>query len=132
MLVRKPDDEGFSLIEVIIAFFLLALIAVAILPSLYSGIRYSSEQSSAATATRALNARIEQLRNNTSVACADLQAAANPGTTATDGRGRTFSITGPLPSCTTSTHQQAVVLTLNAKDSNGSGLATVTAKIYLP
>ncbi|MFB7885673.1 hypothetical protein [Microbacterium sp. NPDC056057] len=132
MRERSGDAAGFGLVEVIIAFFLLAIIAVAILPVLFNGIAYSVEQSSTATATRALNAQIEELRNTTNVSCADLQTAASPGTTTTDGRGTTITIGGSAPACTSTTHLQAVALTLVATAQNGKQLATVTAKIYLP
>lgn len=61
---RGTDAAGFSLVEVIIAMFLLGVVAVAILPALWQGIRYSSEQSSVATATRHLNGLIEQARQD--------------------------------------------------------------------
>ncbi|MGU3643970.1 hypothetical protein ACLBXX_03325 [Microbacterium sp. C23T] len=129
---HSAGDAGFGLAEVIIAFFLLGLVAIAILPALFNGIAYSSQQSSTATATRALNSQIERLRNTTNVACADLQAAVVPGTTTEDGRGGTITITGPPPACTSTTHLQAVALTLTATAESGTKLATVTAKIYLP
>lgn len=129
---RSADAAGFGLVEMIIAFFLLAIIAVAILPVLYNGIAYSSQQSSTATATRALNSQIEELRNTTNVSCADLRAAANPGTTTKDGSGGTITIKGPAPTCTSTTHLQAVTLTLIATSAAGKQVATVTAKVYVP
>lgn len=63
MKQRGAADSGFSLVEVIIAMFLLGLVAIAILPALWQGIRYSVEQSEVATATRQLNALIEVARD---------------------------------------------------------------------
>ncbi|GEM_PF-1597966 len=61
---RGADAAGFSLVEVIVAMLLLGIIAVAILPALYQGLQYSSEQSTTATATRHLNGLIEQARQD--------------------------------------------------------------------
>ena len=73
-----PSDEhasqGFSLVEVIIAMLILRLIAVALIPALWQGIQLSSKQSIVATATRQLNALVEQMRDDPS--CMTLTAAA--------------------------------------------------------
>lgn len=61
---RSTDAAGFSLVEVVIAMFLLGVVAVAILPALWQGVQYSSEQSAVATATRHLNRLIEQARQD--------------------------------------------------------------------
>ena len=53
-------DQGFSIVEVLIAMFLLAIVAVALLPALFQGIQYSSQQSAVATATRQLNALVQE------------------------------------------------------------------------
>ncbi|WP_045299046.1 type IV pilus modification PilV family protein [Microbacterium trichothecenolyticum] len=52
------------MIEIIIGMILLAIIAVAILPALWQGIQYSSQQAATATATRELNSVIEGIREN--------------------------------------------------------------------
>src|SRR5947209_7952552 len=128
MLVRKPDDEGFGLVEVIIAFFLLAIIAVSILPALVNGIRFSSQQSSVATATRQLNAIVEGLRAGGAPAtCAGVQSFVTTYPATQDGRGRT--ITPAVSVCSTGT--SIVTFTLTAT-SNSQQLATVSALLYSP
>ncbi len=59
---RGADAAGFSLVEVIIAMFLLGIVAVAILPALWQGIVLSSQQASTATATRYMNSLIDDAR----------------------------------------------------------------------
>jgi type II secretory pathway pseudopilin PulG len=125
MLVRKPDDEGFGLVEVIIAFFLLAIIAVVILPGLVNGIRYSTQQSTVATATRHLNALVEQARSNPT--CGTLASVA-AASTFTDGRGATITSSGTVGTCASGS---AVSLTLTATQS-GATLSTVNALVYVP
>jgi len=89
----RRDDDGFGLVEVIIAMVLLAIIAMALLPALWNGIQYSAEQSSVASATRYLNAVMEQLRDADG-SCTDLRdmLADSSITTAYDGRGGTVTV----------------------------------------
>lgn len=56
------SDSGFGLVEVVIATFILALLAVAMVPLLITGLRVAIEQSTVATATRLLNDTIEEAR----------------------------------------------------------------------
>src|SRR5688572_18848722 len=89
MLIRgrtlmSEHDEGFSIVEVLIAMFLLAVVAIALLPALWQGVRFSSQQSAVATATRELNSLVEEARE--SPTCAGISAvAANQNVT--DGSG---------------------------------------------
>ena len=53
MRVRSADAAGFGLIEVIVSFLLLAIIAVVILPVLWNGLANTVRQSDTATALRA-------------------------------------------------------------------------------
>lgn len=150
-----PATSGFSLVEVIIAMFILGLIAVALLPALYNGIRYSSEQSAVATATRHLNALIEEMRDNpdclrttgppantplvpNAAAFATAQAALN-GVAFTDGKGSPIRVdayagTPVNPASTpnfTCTQGGLVDVYLRAVDASGNTIASVTAKIYM-
>lgn len=125
--MRKPTySDGFSIIEVIIAMFLLAIVAVAILPALFNGVRYSSQQSAVATATRQLNSLVEQARQTPS--CGSLNSAATTRTF-TDGSGKTLTSSGVVGTCASKT---AVPIKLTAVDGSGTTLATTSALIYIP
>ncbi|MCE9680673.1 hypothetical protein LZP69_16255, partial [Shewanella sp. AS1] len=87
----RSSDDGLGIAEVIVGMFLLAIIAVAILPALWQGIQYSSEQSSTASATRELNSLVEQIRENPT--CGQIAAAA-ASQSFTDGGGRTLTSSG--------------------------------------
>jgi type II secretory pathway pseudopilin PulG len=126
MLVRKPDDEGFGLVELIIAIFLFAVITVALVPALISGIVYSAQQSTTATATRQLNALVEQARQ--APTCASLAGAAAMQSFK-DGSGQPFTTSGTVGTCTSGT---AVSLALTAKDQKGATIGIVNALVYVP
>jgi Tfp pilus assembly protein PilV len=119
-------SDGFSIVEIVIAMFLLAVVAVALLPALWQGIRYSSQQAAVATATRQLNSLVEQARQTPS--CGMLSSVASTRTF-TDGAGDTLTSTGSVGTCTART---AVRLELAAVDSLGTTLATTSALIYVP
>ncbi|QKJ19703.1 type IV pilus modification PilV family protein [Microbacterium hominis] len=119
-------QEGFGLIEVIVSMLILAIIAVALLPALWQGIMLSSQQSSTATATRHLNALVEEARDLHS--CAGLASVAS-SRAVTDGKGSTLTSTGTVGTCASAT---TVSLDLQVADSSGDVLATTKALIYIP
>lgn len=124
---RGLSDDGLGIIEIVIGMFLLAIIAVAILPALWQGIRYSSQQSATATATRELNALIEGIRENPD--CAAIGAAASSHTFAA-GSGATITSAGTYSACPAVS--KTVTVALTAVDASGTTLATVKAIVYVP
>ena len=126
---RGDGAGGFSLVEVVIAMVILGIVAMALIPVLWQGITFSSQQSTVATATRQLNALIEQARDGQS--CAALSDVAAPKTFA-DGSGRSFEISGargdciPCPSATGA----PISLTLTAVQGSRQ-LAEVTALVFV-
>lgn len=125
---RGTDAAGFSLVEVVIAMVILGFIAVALLPVLISGIRYSVEQADVASATRELNALVERARANPT--CASLSSVAAPtrfldGTVVTSGKYDYESEDAGF-TCVSSGINQ---LELTATTPSGQVLMTVTSKI---
>ena len=123
----ENESGGFSIIEVLIAMFLLAIVAVALLPALFQGVQYSSQQSTVATATRELNALVEEARDTPT--CASLSSVA-VSKSVTDGAGHTITTSGTVGTCPAVS--KTVKLALTAVDSSGTTLATTTAVIYVP
>ena len=123
---RGLDSAGFSLIEVIIAMFLLGIVAVAILPALWQGITLSSQEASTATATRYMNKVVDDARATPT--CAFL-AAVPSLPTFTDGRG--VSLSTASSSVTGCAKGATAKLTVNVVG-EGRTLATATALIYIP
>lgn len=127
MIGRRASDNGFGLVEVIIGMLLLAIIAVAILPALWQGIRYSTQQSATATATRQLYSLIEGIRDSPS--CGQIISATGSNTFK-DGGGRTLTSSGTYSTCPAT--DKKVTVALVAKDASGATLASVKAIVYVP
>ncbi|MEV7619526.1 type II secretion system protein [Microbacterium sp. NPDC089321] len=128
MATSERDDDGFGLVEMIIAMLLLAIIAVALIPPLWNSILLSSTQSASATATRELNALIEEGRDVHT--CAKLTQITTT-TTYYTGTPREFVVRVPIGITYACTPKTAVPVTLEAVR-DGEVLATVQAKIFVP
>ena len=120
----RRDNDGLGMIEVIVSMLLLAVLAVALLPGLWQGVVYSSKQSSTATATRFLNALIEEARALQE--CTTIPGVI--GRTTTDGEGTTLTSVGSLNGCAPGA---AATLTLSIT-AGGDTLANTTARIFVP
>lgn len=119
-------EDGFSLIEVVVAMLLLGLVAVSLMPLLWQGIRYTDRQSTVATATREVNALIEQARQTPS--CASL-AALEGGRPYADASGNIlFTATVAVGTCASET---SVPVDVTANNSTGT-LVAVSALVYVP
>lgn len=79
-------DEGIGLIEVVVAMFLLAIIALSLLPILISGLRMAVTNTTIAAATQLANDRI-RVALAASPNCANVTAAVNGSFDTTDKRG---------------------------------------------
>ena len=130
MSPARGTDDGFGLVEVVIAMMLLAIIAVALLPFLAQGIGQSSTQSVTATATRQLNSLIEEAR--AAQTCDKVNAIRAIATPYYAGTNREFTVTAPAaggrnPTCVP---KSAVQVSLEAVH-NSSTLVRVDAIIYV-
>ncbi|KAF2416373.1 type II secretion system protein [Microbacterium sp. B35-30] len=127
---RSEDAAGFSLVEVVIAMFILGVIAIALLPALINGIQYSSQQSTVATATRQLNAIVEDVRQGQPT-CDDL-VDASATQIFQDGAGRDFTTAGSSGDCTSCPIDGGAAISLDlTAEQGGRTLATVSALVYV-
>jgi type II secretory pathway pseudopilin PulG len=129
MLVRKPDDEGLGLVEMVIAIFILALIAVALLPALWNGVAQSSTQAKTATATRYLYSIVDRAREsapnatNVTAWCNSITSMASTGPA---------GFTTSVDTCTAdSSSLVTLTMTATSTGSEPAQLATVTAKVFV-
>ena len=71
--MRSDNDDGFGIAEVLVAMFLLGLIAVAVIPILVQGLRASLSNAAVASATQLANQQLEEVRGLT--ACSAVTSA---------------------------------------------------------
>lgn len=122
----RGADAGFTIIEVIIAMFLLAVIALALLPMLIQGVRSTSHESVTATATRDVYGYVEKARQNATCPGLTGLAGAHPYQ---DSAGRTlFTTTVVVSECAATS---AVHITVTATVASAT-LADASALVYVP
>ncbi|WP_157802341.1 hypothetical protein [Diaminobutyricimonas aerilata] len=108
-----------------ISMFLLALVAIAILPLLIQSLTTTRDNVSLATATQLVSSRLEGAR--TSTTCAALQSYAASDESVTDRRGTTFTSDDQV---TCSSSAGSVVYTARVFKSGSSTLVS-TAKTVI-
>ena len=69
----REDDDGFTLIEVVVAMFLLAILALGLIPALLGALKASSQNSTTATASQLVGQQLDDARSRATT-CAALQA----------------------------------------------------------
>ncbi|MBW9094082.1 hypothetical protein JNB62_10340 [Microbacterium jejuense] len=112
-----------------IAMVILGIIAIALIPVLWQGIVFSSQQSTVATATRQLNALVEQARDGGS--CTSIGAAAGSHVYQ-DGGGRDFTTSGTPGLCVSCPDAAGTTISLHlAAVQAGRELAAVDALIFV-
>ena len=101
--IRETGDEGMGLIEIVIAMFLLAVLAMAALPLFIGTLKLAAGNSSVTTATQLVEDQLAQARAQTAT-CGGLTAfAASTVPSVTDGSGavlqpvRTVTCPGTYP-----------------------------------
>ncbi len=127
------SDAGISLVEVVIAMFLLMLVMMSFLPLAVQSIVSSARFSTQATANQVLSDEIDRAR--AIVNCADLgrYAAAAPPVT-TDGRGVELTATRSLSgTCPASGHSgtMSYSVTVSRADEPTGSVATAATVIYV-
>lgn len=127
---RRFGDEGFSLVEIIIAMLILGIIAIALLPPLWQGIRFASEQAHVATATRQLNALIEEAREAQSCTAVNglAPSAYEDGVEVPIGDPHDFTVANSGGACTPAS---LITIQLTATAPSGMELVTVTAEVWV-
>ena len=59
--VKRPDESGFGVVEIVVAVFLIGLLAVAFLPILVQSVRVSATNSTLAEATQIVAQQLERV-----------------------------------------------------------------------
>ena len=111
-VLRGWGDEGLTLIEIVVAMFILALLSVAFLPLLVQGVQQSAQTATIATATQLANARVDSERAQAQ-AGTNCTSLANPADlSTTDSRGIPLLVTSPPVTATCPTSSTAYPTTV--------------------
>lgn len=93
----EENDDGFGLVEIVVSMFILALVALALLPLLIQGVRQSAINTTQATATQLLSTRMQLLQSMSPV-CTDV-ASLEGSSQFTDPRGIVLEVTTTVGDC---------------------------------
>lgn len=130
------DDEGFTLVEVVVAILVLALISVALLPLLIQGLKQSAQSAAIASAVQIANSQIELARVQATTCTAITATPLVTVSSAATYRGVPLVVeksVGACPSPTpTATSPKTIRFTATVTRSDtGEALAVVTTNIYV-
>lgn len=125
------SDEGIGLIEVVVAMFLLALLAVSLLPALITGMKLAAVNTTIAAATQLANDRIRTAQA-AAPSCSDVTGNVAGTIETTDERGvllrATTTVVGDCPPTEAETMKVTTVV-INAE--TGDELATATTYVLV-
>jgi type II secretory pathway pseudopilin PulG len=129
--VRRGDDAGFGLVEILVSIFLLALLTLAFLPLLIDAMRVAVRNGMTATATQFASEQLDAVVQLPRT-CAALQqfqsfsAPSGSSRTTTDKRGTVYTATRTVAACP-STFPAQVSVTVSVDwvpDSGSTGVVT--------
>jgi prepilin-type N-terminal cleavage/methylation domain-containing protein len=127
LTLAEGRDSGFSLVEIMVALMLLAVMAVAILPMLVTGLRNASMNATLATSTGLVNQQLEDARSRTT-------CGALPSTpfSVTDTRGAVLNVTRTVASCPVSGYPRAISVTVSvARATTGVAVSSASTLVYV-
>ena len=87
-------EDGFGLTEIVVSLFILAILAVSMLPLLVQGLRVAAMNATLATATQLVQDRMEVTRATPT--CAGVASQEGLITTAPDSRNTSYNVTGTI------------------------------------
>ncbi len=134
------SDEGFSILEVVIAMFLLAVIALAVLPLMIGATRTSTSNKSLVSATSYASSQLAPIRaafpsaSSGTTSCATLRTTyAKTGIADSSGSGLSADVT--IAACPTATADYpsavAVTVTVYRTATPGTVLVTLPSKVMV-
>lgn len=125
---RSENESGFGLIEIVVSMFILALLAIALLPLLVQGLKQAANGTTLATATQLVSEKM-QLAQSKGPVCASVAAIA--GTVdLTDPRGVVLRVTTTTGSCTGSPTTLNVTTSVARLDT-GVTITTASTLVYV-
>ena len=125
------DDSGFTLIEVVVAMFLLGIVALGLIPGLVGSLKVSAENTNIATASQLVNQQIDAARVGTPT-CATLTTYKNQVLPpVVDRRGVSFQPIRNSLTCTAGAPGIAKVSVSVTLTGSSAVLASATTYVYV-
>jgi prepilin-type N-terminal cleavage/methylation domain-containing protein len=134
------EEQGFSLVEVIIAMFLLAVIALAILPLMIGATRTSVVNRDVVAATTFANAQLAPIKADFGIEpagparCSELATRAVPSAAAMpDPAGTGMSATVGIAACPSdpAVYPATIAVTVEVRDAAGRSLAVLPTLVVV-
>lgn len=133
--VRELEDEtGFGLVEIVVSMFILALVAISLLPLLITGVKQAAANTTSATATQIVQDQLELARTQAST-CAALTTLGSQTWTTFDPRGVELHVDRTVGACPASgDYPGTVSVAIGVERHDGADvteLATATTLVFL-
>jgi type II secretory pathway pseudopilin PulG len=125
---RRPDDAGFGMVEIVVSMFMLAILAMAVLPLLIQGMTQSVANSTQATANQLVNDRMA-VAQSSGPSCASVAGVAGT-TSTTDPHGVNLQVTTSVAACPAGIGTVQVNSTVIRLDTHKT-LATASTLVYV-
>ena len=127
-LQRNDDrnDSGFSLIEIVVSIFILAILSLALLPPLIQGIKQAAGNAILASATHIVSSRMDAVRQQAPSCAALTNYVASAPSNVIDSSGVTLHVATTMDACP-AVYPATVGLTVTVTRSD-TAATLVTAK----
>lgn len=125
------SDRGVSLVEVVVAMFVLALLSLALIPALIASIKQSASNSILSSATHILSARLDQARGQSSTCSAVTELANATIPDVKDSSGVYLRVSQQIGSCPTSYPGTVTYSVSILRVDTQASLVSATTKIYV-
>lgn len=136
---RHAPEEGFGLVEVVVSMFLLAILAVGLLPGIINGLKQSANNITITAATQLVDEQIDLALSSGST-CSTIRNLAGSATS-TDSRGvslsRVTATTGSAVAATVcpvgaSSYPTTVIVSVSVTRAGAAtAVASATTQIYV-
>lgn len=127
--LSEHRELGFGLVEIMVSMMLLALIAVAILPTLVGSLRNAAMNATLATATGLVNQQLEDARSHVPSTCNSLAAS---DYTVTDTRGVVLKVARTVATCPPAGYPRAIAVTVaTTRVDTGAAVSSAGTLIFV-
>ena len=126
------DDSGFGLVEVVVSMFLLAILAVGLLPGIINGLKQSANNITITAATQLVDEQIDLALASGST-CSTIRNLASSATT-TDSRGVSLSRSTTAAVCPTGASSYPTTLAVSVsvtRPGNATPVASASTLVYV-